>query len=138
MATPMPRRRLIAAGIVLLLAFGAAFASRPAATARDELTIGITQFPATFHPNIDSMLAKSYILAMTRRPLTVYDKDWKLVCLLCTELPTIENGLAKTIDLPEGKQGIAVTYTIQPGATWGDGVPVTTDDVLFTWEVGRH
>ena len=31
---------------------------------------------------------------------------------------------------------MAVTYTIQPRATWGDGVPVTTKDVLFTWEVG--
>ena len=33
---------------------------------------------------------------------------------------------------------MALTYTIQPEATWGDGTPVTTDDVLFTWEVGRH
>lgn len=106
--------------------------------------IGITQFPSTLHPNIESMLAKSYVLGMTRRPFTVYDKDWKLVCLLCTELPTIENGLAKPVDLPpeegktQGKRGIEVTYTIQPGAKWGDGVPVTTRDVVFTWEVGRH
>ncbi|MGY9002637.1 MAG: hypothetical protein ACKVIF_05550, partial [Rhodospirillales bacterium] len=62
--------------------------------AKDELTIGITQFPSTFHPNIDSMMAKTYILAMTRRPFTAFDKNWKLVCLLCTKLPTIENGLA--------------------------------------------
>ena len=39
---------------------------------------------------------------------------------------------------PEGGDGIAVTYTIQPEATWSDGTPVTTEDVLFTWQVGRH
>ncbi|MBT3916561.1 MAG: hypothetical protein HOF23_09330, partial [Rhodospirillaceae bacterium] len=30
---------------------------------KDRLVIGITQFPSTFHPNIDSMLAKTYILS---------------------------------------------------------------------------
>ncbi len=109
-----------------------------AATAKDDLVIGITQFPSTFNPLIESMMAKSYILAMTRRPLTTYDKDWQLVCLLCTKLPTVENGLAVREPLPDGKQGIAITVTLQPGATWGDGTPVTTRDVVFTWEVGRH
>src|SRR5690606_35772617 len=98
----------------------------------------ITQFPSTFHPNIDAMLAKSYVLGMVRRPFTVYDADWQLVCMLCTELPTIENGLAVPEELPDGGKGIAVTYTIRPDAVWGDGTPVTTADVTFTWEVGRH
>ena len=103
-----------------------------------ELRIGMTQFPSTLNPLIDSMLAKSYVLAMTRRPFTIYDQNWELVCMLCTQLPTIENGLAKPEDLPDGKRGIAVTYTIQPEATWGDGKPVTSGDVVFTWQVGRH
>ena len=108
------------------------------AAAKDELTIGITQFPSTFNPLIDSMLAKSYILAMTRRPITTFDKDWTLVCLVCTELPTIENGLAVVEDLPDGKKGIALTVTLHPEATWGDGTPVTSKDMVFTWEVGRN
>jgi peptide/nickel transport system substrate-binding protein len=106
--------------------------------AKDKLVIGITQFPSTFHPNIDSMAAKSYILAMTARPFTVFDANWELICMLCTELPTLENGLAKKERTPGGKQGIAVTYSIQPKALWGDGVAVSTKDVLFTWKVGRH
>ncbi len=127
-------RAAIAAGL------GVAALVAPAASQvppKDELVIGLTQVPSTFHPNIDSMLATTYILSMTRRPLTVYDKDWKLICLLCTELPTFENGKAKPVDLPDSKRGVAVTYSIQPGATWGDGVPVTSEDVVFTWEVGR-
>ena len=103
-----------------------------------ELRIGMTQFPSTLNPLIDSMLAKSYVLAMTRRPFTIYDQNWQLICMLCTELPTLENGLAVPETLADGKRGIAVTYTIQPGATWGDGVAVTSADVVFTWRLGRH
>jgi peptide/nickel transport system substrate-binding protein len=108
------------------------------AAERDSLSIGITQFPATLNPNIDAMAAKTYVLGMALRPFTVYDADWTLVCLLCTTLPSIENGLAVPVELPEGKKGIDITYTIRPDAYWGDGVPVTTADVRFTYEVGRN
>ena len=75
---------------------------------------------------------------MAQRPFTAYDPKWQLICMLCTELPTIENGLAKIEQQPDGRDGIALTYTIRPEATWGDGTPLTTDDVLFTYQVGRH
>ncbi|MBU0726017.1 MAG: peptide ABC transporter substrate-binding protein [Alphaproteobacteria bacterium] len=112
-----------------------------AAKGKDELVIGITQFPSTLNPLIDSMMAKSYVLAMARRPFTTYDKDWQLACLLCTELPTLENGRAVPFDLDKpndagGTQGMRLTYTIQPEAKWGDGTPVTTKDVIFTWKLG--
>src|SRR3954447_9225488 len=104
----------------------------------DALSIGITQFPATLNPNIDVMAAKSYVLGMALRPFTVYDAEWKLACLLCNELPSIANGLAVPVDLPDGKKGIDLTYTIRPDAQWADDVPVTTADVQFTYEVGRN
>lgn len=122
------------AGALLAASLGASALGRPAG----ELDIGITQFPSTLNPDIDLMEAKSYVLAMTRRPITTYDAAWHLVCMLCTELPTIENGRAVPFDLPEGKRGIRVTYTLQPEARWGDGVPVTTDDVVFSWKLGRE
>jgi peptide/nickel transport system substrate-binding protein len=108
------------------------------ALAKESLVIGITQFPATFHPSINAMMAKTYILAMTRRPMTAYDADWNLVCMLCVTVPTIENGLAVRETTPEGGDGVAITFTIRPDATWGDGVPVSSKDVVFTWQVGRH
>ena len=107
------------------------------AKAKDELIIGITQFPSTLHPNIDSMMAKTYVLGMSQRPFTYYNHDWELACMLCTELPSLENGRAKREQTADGKSGIAVTYTIQPEATWGDGTPITTQDVMFTWQLGR-
>src|SRR3546814_6637683 len=110
----------------------------------EALRIGISQYPTTLHPSSEPSVAKSYVQAMTRRPLTVYDQQWELICMLCTELPSIEAGTTVPEDLPpdvEGAgdgRGIAMTYTLQPDATWGDGTPVTTKDVLFTWKVGRH
>src|SRR3990172_5014761 len=103
-----------------------------------ELKIGITQFPSTLNPHIDSMLAKSYVLAMTQRPVTAYDQDWNLIRLLCVELPTLENGAAKLETQADGRPGIAVTYRLNPKATWGDGTPVTSADMVFTWQAGRH
>src|SRR5712691_4611835 len=126
------RRRLAALAMALQLFLPATVA------ARDSLTIGITQFPATLNPNIDAMAAKSYVLGMALRPFTVYDADWKLVCLLCTVLPSIENRLAVPVDLADGKKGVDITYTIRPDAKWADGEKVTTADVLFTYEVGRN
>lgn len=134
---PFFRRHVLLFAVILALIVPTIL--RPAAAqTRDQLVIGITQFPSTFHPSIDAMLAKTFILSMTARPITAHDKDWKLVCMLCTELPTIENGLAVKEQLPDGRTGVAITYTLHPRATWGDGKPVTSRDVVFTWEVGRH
>ncbi|MEQ8356480.1 MAG: peptide ABC transporter substrate-binding protein [Kiloniellaceae bacterium] len=130
----------------LILPFILALAGAVAwpASAAEELRIGISQYPTTLHPSREASVAKSYVLAMTRRPMTVYDQQWELICMLCTELPSIEAGSAVPEDLPPGVEGagngrgIALSYTIQPEATWGDGTPVTTRDVLFTWKAGRH
>jgi peptide/nickel transport system substrate-binding protein len=132
-------RRIFAVCLAVLLTLAAwAGMAHAQSQPKDELVIGMTQYPTTLHPSIESMLAKTYVLDMTRRPFTAYDASWKLVCMLCTELPSIENGKAVIEELPEGKKGIAVTYTIQPEAKWGDGTPITTKDVQFTYEVGKH
>ena len=107
------------------------------ARAKDELVLGMTQSPGTWNPLISSMLAKSLISNMTSRPLTAWNADWKLVCLACTDVPTIENGKARVVDLPDGKKGMEVDLELRD-LKWGDGTPVTTKDVAFTLEVGRH
>jgi peptide/nickel transport system substrate-binding protein len=131
-----PRPSLLTATLGLALA--CAVAGAAAAAQRDRLTIGLGQFPSNLHPNIDSMAAKSYVLGLTQRPLTTYDQSWSLVCMLCTELPTFENGRAVKEPRPDGTTGVALTFTIRPDARWGDGTPVSTADALFAWEVGRH
>ncbi len=105
--------------------------------ARNDLVIGVAQFPSNMHPNIDSEVIKLYVINFAIRPVTAFDKDWKNSCLLCTELPTVENGLATIEDLGDGKQGMAVIIKLKPDLKWGDGVPVTADDLAFTWKLGN-
>jgi len=125
-------RRIIAtAALATILSTGNALADK------DELVIGISQFPQGFHPNIASHVALSLIHGMTRRPFTVYNAEWQLVCQLCTQLPSREASTIRDWTAPDGKPGLAVDYTIRDGATWGDGTPVSTTDVQFTWAIGR-
>lgn len=128
-------RSLISA---VCLSIGLLIAITGAASARDKLVIGISQFPSTLHPSFDSMLAKEYVNAMARRKITIIDHDWKVTCLLCIELPDLKKGTARFETSAEGKDGLALDYELDPRAVWGDGTPITTKDVLFTWEVGRH
>lgn len=109
-----------------------------AADEHRELKIGVSQFPSTLHPFFDEMVAKSLVLGATLRPITVHDADWKSACMLCTELPTYDNGRAKKEQHKDGTTGIAATYTLKEGLTWGDGTPVTTKDILFAYEVGKN
>ena len=65
--------------LLFVLAALTAFASP--VLAKDELVLAMNQAPGTMNPLISSMLAKSLISNMTARPLTVWDAEWKLVCL---------------------------------------------------------
>ncbi|MEQ8440321.1 MAG: peptide ABC transporter substrate-binding protein [Alphaproteobacteria bacterium] len=107
------------------------------AQSRERLTIGISQYPSTLHPSFDAMLAKSYVVAMARRPVTVYDQNWEQICMLCVSLPSLEDGSAEYETTADGEDGIAVTYELIPEAVWGDGTPITTADVAFSVEMGR-
>ncbi len=131
-----PLAALLAAGLALGVGIRLAASADPPGPR--ELVIGVTQFPSTLHPVIDSMLAKSYVLGLVRRPTMVRGHDWKHACLLCTGVPSIEAGTAAIEPLPGGGEGMAVSYALDPRAKWGDGTPITTRDVVFTWEVGRH
>ncbi len=123
--------------IVMTSALMALGASAFPATAKDVLTVGVAQFPASLHPYISSQTVQFYTIGFATRPITTFDVDAKPVCLLCTELPTLENGLAKIEDLEGGRKGLAVTIKLKPELKWGDGVPLTAQDLLFTWRIGR-
>jgi peptide/nickel transport system substrate-binding protein len=120
------------------LAMTLLLAAPAAAQTRDTLTIGLSTFPASLQPFTGAELVRNYINAMAQRPLMAFDADWNLVCLLCTTVPTFENGLAREIELGDGKKGVALTVQIRPDATWGDGTPVSAKDMIFTNEVKKH
>jgi peptide/nickel transport system substrate-binding protein len=128
-------RTLAAATLLAVTALVPAGRAQPAA--HDTLTIGIAQFPSSLQPNIDAEVVRGYVMGFVIRRITGFNADWQNTCLLCTELPTIENGLAKIEDRPDGTKGMSVTIKLRPGLSWADGVPVTANDILFTWKLGR-
>jgi len=120
---------------LLLAAFPALLLGTAPAQAKDDLVIGAAQFPSTLNPFIDPEVIKNYAIAFAQRQVSAFDKDWRPVCLLCAELPSLENGLATLETLPDGKQGMKITLKLKPGLKWGDGAPVTARDVAFTVKV---
>ena len=45
--------------------------------------------------------------------------------------------MAERETTPDGRPGIRVTWRLRDGWRWGDGRPVSTEDLLFTWQAGR-
>ena len=122
--------------LALLAAASAVLMTAGAAQAKDDLVIGAAQFPSTLNPNIDPEVIKTYALAFVDRTVSAYGKDWKPVCLLCETLPSLDNGLAAIEDRPDGRKGMKITIKLKPDLMWGDGKPVTANDLLFTWKLG--
>jgi peptide/nickel transport system substrate-binding protein len=120
-------------GVALLLTGRAV-----AAGAHPDLTIGVSSFPSTLHPAIDPDLIKFYVLGFADHPVTAFDASGQLVCLLCTEVPSLANGGARLEDLPGGGHGMAVTFHFKPNLQWGDGAPLGAADLAFTARVGRN
>lgn len=125
--------------VYLILAFVLSVSplAAPTKAVAKTLTIGIAQYPASLHPNITAMLAKSYVLGFVHRPMITFDQDWKPVCFLCVEVPSFENGLAEQVTLDDGSEGVQVTYHLRDDAFWGDGTPVTARDAEFTLALGK-
>ena len=137
MVSALSHKALTYLSAALALVAAVVFQAQPA-QAKDDLVIGTTQYPSTLHPMFDSMLAKSIILGAARRPFVAFDAEWTEICMLCTEVPSLENGKVRIVDLPEGKKGMEVDVALREGVKWADGKPVTSADVVFAWEVGKH
>jgi peptide/nickel transport system substrate-binding protein len=126
----------LCANLLFLATLAHAMLSAPA-FAKDDLVIGAAQFPSSLHPFIDAEGIKYYVLGFVLRPVSAVDKDGQLVCMLCAEVPTIANGLARIEDRPNGGKGMAVTIRLRSDIKWSDGAPVTAKDLEFTWRVAR-
>ncbi len=64
-------------------------------------------------------------------PLARYDETGTMVPWLVDEIPTLENG-GVAEDLT------SITWKLSEGLLWSDGTPVTSADVVFSWEYCTH
>jgi peptide/nickel transport system substrate-binding protein len=123
--------------IFTLAAAAVTMAMAAHAAPHDQLVVGMTAFPSSEHPYIDPVIVKSWTLGFTSRQVTMFTPDaWQNTCVMCTELPSLDNGRVKTETQPNGKPGLSVRWTLKPNLFWGDGVPLTTKDIAYTAKVG--
>jgi peptide/nickel transport system substrate-binding protein len=73
------------------------------------------------------------VTSTTRGAQDVIDQMFQTLTGLTADLGGHEADLALSWDLAE--DGLGVTFHLDPGAHWHDGVPVTSDDVLFTYDL---
>jgi peptide/nickel transport system substrate-binding protein len=128
--------------LVLTLVTASLAIQAPAAPTNEELKIGISQEFETMNPLIASMVASTYLGAMVNRQMVYLTADGKWAPQLAKSIPTLENGGAKLIDTKDKKgnkvKGLAATWEILETAKWGDGKPVTCEDIKFSWQIGKN
>lgn len=81
--------------------------------------------------------AARFLGALTMEELVRRDDKDDLVARLAEKVPTLENGLARIVAderTPAGR--LHITFALRPGAVWQDGVPITSDDLVFAWRRG--
>ena len=91
------------------------------------LRIYYWQAPSTLNPYMASGIKDIEAASLVLEPLARLDPQGEMVPWLARELPTYENG-GVAADM------LSITWNLQPGLTWSDGSPVTSDDIKFTVE----
>jgi peptide/nickel transport system substrate-binding protein len=106
------------------------------ASAKEEITIGVSQEFDTLHPMIAQMLVSNYIFNLGGRSLLVLDADGKWIPQLAKKIPSLENGGAKIID-DKTEKVVKATWEIIPSAKWSDGTPVTCADFKLSLDIAN-
>lgn len=118
---------LLAVVAALALGWGPGVPAVSAAP-KEEVVIGISQEPDILFPGLGGSLAVSTEVQQALFMSGVrWSDEWKLTPMQAREVPTLQNGLWKL--LPGGK--MRLTWHLKP-LPWHDGVPVTSEDFVFT------
>ena len=113
-------KRIAANLLALVLALTLIPAAATAEEADKSATIAGTSTITTLNPLLmDNTKIVKYATSLTFLPLVELNQDLEFVGQLAEEITTEDNR--------------SFTIHLNPDATWSDGVPVTSADVLFTF-----
>jgi len=134
-------RRVLAAGVLLALAFSACTkvgdnvasstsggAGAPSGPHADRLVMSTASDPKNLNPALASASPVLELSAFLFSYTVIYDDHAKPVPDAVTEIPTAENGGVSA-------DGKTITYKLRHGMKWHDGQEVTCRDMRFTWQV---
>jgi peptide/nickel transport system substrate-binding protein len=128
-------RRILTPLLALILAFATTRASASdsssgtglhAWTQPDVFRYGDQIEPDSLNPYLSNALAAQRVETLLFSGLLRYGLRGELLPDLATVVPSAANGGIS-------RDGKTYTYRLDPRALWHDGVPVTAEDVVFTW-----
>ena len=96
------------------------------------LVIGVSQEPDALFGIVGNLMVSGDVGSFIWRPLLLIDSRRRAYCVLCTELPSLENGLLK-VDREKGVMD--ATFQLRRGLQWADGTEITARDAAFAWEL---
>jgi peptide/nickel transport system substrate-binding protein len=120
------RKAAVGLLFVLSLVTTVAFASEP--QAGGTLTVALWQEPESLNPFTAIQSVSRIVRGQTLEGLWSSTPEGEYVPALAADVPTPANGGVSA----DGKE---VTVNLQPGLSWQDGHPVTSQDIVFTWQV---
>ncbi len=120
-------RKFVSLAALVLLALGLMIAP-VAAQDVPTLTIGFAQEPDSMNGFYSSMAFAQWANDLVQASLWDISDTLEAVPVLVTEVPSVENG---------GISEDYMTYTIhlKEGLMWSDGTPLTSDDLVFTYQM---
>ena len=86
-----------------------------------------SQEPDSIIPYYSQMSYAIWITQLTLAGLGEWDDQGNFVAELAADVPSAANGGVSP-------DGLTITWKLQSGLKWSDGQPLTSADVLFTWQ----
>jgi len=103
----------------------------PTAAPKSSITIVIAEDPPSFNPAVGQTGFDSLVMELVMLALADVDENGNAFPEIAEELPTVDNG-GVVIDEENGTMD--VTWKLRQDIKWADGVPVTAEDVVFTYD----
>ena len=125
----MNGKRTVVVALLLLLCTGVL--APVSAQMDEELTLLYWQSASILNPYLSGGTKDLHGASAILEPLARYDENGFLVPYLVDEIPSLANGgIAEDLT--------SITWTLSEGVLWSDGTPLTSADVVFTWEYCTH
>jgi peptide/nickel transport system substrate-binding protein len=130
-------RRLATLALTAVLALGSLVPAAQAQSNGKTLVLGFSQEPDTFIAFEGGLYVTQVAANLVYSYLTYYDDVMQPYADLATDVPTLDNGGAVMVG--EGAdQHLETTFKIRQDAKFGDGTPVTADDVVWSYKVSLN
>ena len=93
-----------------------------------QLTYGTLYEPDTLNPLMSDLVAVTEVSSLIFSGLMRTNNKGEWLPDLAAEMPNRQNGGISA-------NGLTLTYRLRTNVTWHDGMPLTADDVKFTWKM---